>query len=152
MKRYLILIGVIILIIIPSLSYAAGTITVNSPTDRTRHNIQVIIWTWTGDGSGDATTTATEPITGFISEVDFASVDGTALYDVVVNTEDGQDILMGVGANVPSGVTVTTLRRTPLTSDAMPIYVNHEKVTPVISNSGATKTGTITLIILETGR
>ena len=148
MKRYLILIGVFIFAVMPVFVYAAGSITVADP-DRTRDHICVLTWTWTGDGSGDATTTATEPVTGIIMQVDFASSNGDPEYDVVLNTADSQDILMGVGANIHSGVTSTTLKRTPLTIDGMRIYVNHEDVTPVISNSGATKTGTVTLFILE---
>lgn len=71
-----------------------------------------VVWDWTTDLTGGADEQTTEEITGIIQSVTFVPdetdnpLDG---YDVVIEDEDGADVLGGNGANISNtGSTIKT--------------------------------------------
>ena len=76
----------------------AGTVTV---TEITVGSVKKITWSWTSDASGDADALTT---TGYSGEIILLTTDPGATaptdnYDVVINDADGEDVLLGAGAN-----------------------------------------------------
>ena len=81
----------------------AGTVTV---TEETHGVVKKVSWDWLGDGSGDADQLTTYAYSGEVVRViqipDTGATKPSATYDVVVNDQDGYDILSGRGANLSS--------------------------------------------------
>ena len=76
----------------------AGTVTV---TERTHSSVKKITWSWTSDGSGDADAITTKGYSGeiILLTTDPGATAPTDNYDVVVLDADGEDVLLGAGAN-----------------------------------------------------
>ena len=81
----------------------AGSITV---TEETFGSLKKIKWAWTSDASGDAGGSSegltTNPYNGALERL-VTVPDGvdapTADYDIVINDQDGVDVLVGAGAD-----------------------------------------------------
>ena len=105
--------------------------------------IKKIAFAWTSDGSGDATVTTTEVYTGEILRL-ITVPDGTSAptddYDVVINDEDGTDVLIGAGANRDTANTEQVI------ASSLGCVAN-DKLTLVVSNAGDTKKGTVYLYV-----
>lgn len=103
---------------------------------------------WTSDGSGNVSANSFSVKTGELSQATFIPGSGgtqpTDAYDMTIADVNGVDILGGGGANLSNA--------TP-TSVACPIstyfrrHFEEGTLTPLISNAGSAKTGTIVLLV-----
>lgn len=122
-----------------------GTVVI---TPETFNSIKKITFAWTsedvGANAGKATKTTDEVYTGEI--IRLVTVPGVAPnaptddYDVVVNDEDGTDVLMGAGADRDTANTEQVL------ASSLGCVAN-DKLSLSISNAGNAKTGTVYLYI-----
>ncbi len=121
----------------------AGTVTVTEA----RHdpNITVITWDWLSDASGDADQATTYQVFGrllfAVFDPDAAGTQPTDLYDVVINTEDGYDILAGNGANLSNAADVAVTDADGLGS------VGYSTLDLVVSNAGNAKGGKVQIVL-----
>jgi len=117
----------------------AGTVTV---TEERLATVKKISWAWTSDASGDADQVTSFPYTGVLERLvtDPGSTAPTADYDVVVNDEDGVDVLMGAGADRHTSTTEQVL------ASSLGCVVG-DVLNLVVSNAGDTKEGTVHLYI-----
>ncbi len=101
---------------------------------------------WLSDANGDVTEHNFEMIRGAIYSVKFIP-DGiavpTASYDLVLNDQDGADLLQGAGADL-SATTPTTV---PFAARPILDHAARELVDLVVSNAGASKGGTVVVIV-----
>ena len=111
-------------------------------SEETFSTVKKVAFSWTsgtGADAGLATKTTTNTYSGKIERL--VTVPGTAgdqptnLYDVVLNDEDGTDVLMGAGANRSNAATEQVL------ATSLGIVAN-DKLTLSISAAGDTKKGT----------
>ncbi len=118
----------------------AGTVTI---TEEAIYSVRKIKFAWVAAG-GSADGTTTLPFTGAIERlVTVPSTAGTQPddnYDVVVNDEDGNDVLMGAGANRDETNTEQVL------ASSLGVVTN-DKLTLAVTNAGATNAGTVYLYI-----
>ena len=119
----------------------AGTVTI---TEETHGTVKKITWAWTSDASGDADGDKTAgvfsgEILRLVTNPDDTDAP-TTLYDVVVNDEDGNDVLMGAGADRSATVTEQVL------ASSLGVVAN-DKLDLVVSNAGNAKKGTVILYI-----
>ena len=114
----------------------AGTVT----TNETRHRpLQKVEFDWTSSAGGAADATTTGYYSGEVVRVvqipDGGGTVPSAAYDVVVNDDDGTDVLHGEGANLSeSAVTLKT------TADGLGAVVE-SKLTLAVTNAGNAKGG-----------
>ena len=122
-----------------------GTVTVTQSNKQ--HPIEKVVFSWTSDAGGDADGT-TVTVHGKLNRVVTNPGAGppTANYDIVINDEDGFDVLGGLGAN----------RHTTTTEEAIPFMsgtlTEHQRVVSgtlelVVSNAGNATSGTVTLYV-----
>lgn len=117
----------------------AGTVTVTESQDV--EGFEKISFAWTSSAGGAADATTTESYTGPIVWAVFApGVGVSAAYDVTIKDADGYDILNGLGADLAN----TQVRKTK--EDKLGV-VYDSTLTLGITNAGATKSGTIILLI-----
>lgn len=114
----------------------AGTVTKNE----TRHtSVKKIEFDWTSSSGGAADSTSTHYYDGLIERVvqipDSGGTQPTVSYDVVVNDDDGTDILHGLGANLANDA--VTLKSS---ADGLGV-VSESKLTLAVTNAGDTKGG-----------
>ena len=107
------------------------------------HPVKKIAFDWTSDGSGDATGTTTNVFTGELLRL-VTVPDGVAAptdnYDIVINDEDGTDVLIGAGADRDTANTEQVI------ASSLGAVAN-DKLTIVVSNAGDTKSGVAYLYI-----
>lgn len=123
----------------------AGSISESHQEHRT---VKKLSLTWTSDADGDVSGNASSVFSGEILKVTFVPGSGgdqpSDLYDVTLDDEEGVDLLQGLGANLSNSTTTSVV---PLDGDgtaADSVHVaNDGPVTPVVSNAGDTKKGTI---------
>jgi hypothetical protein len=121
----------------------AGTISVSAAEivgKATRYTVQ-----WTSDSSGAVSGNSFDVKGGGLLQLKFIPGSGgtqpTDAYDVVINDADGIDVLRGGGANLSNAVGSYS---TP--PDGAPVLLLEAgPLTPVISNAGNAKSGTIVL-------
>ena len=121
---------------------AVGAITL---TEQVTGTVKKVTFAWTSDAAGIVSGI---PTTAFFSGaidrlVTVPSGGGTAptaLYDIVINDDDGTDVLMGSGANRSATATEQVLASSLG-------YMANSKLTLGITNAGASKQGTIYLYI-----
>ena len=124
---------------------AAGTLTVTSARrgGLTRYSLA-----WTSDASGDVNGNPFDMQTGELRQVQFTPDSGltqpSAAYDVVLNDPNSVDILAGAGANLSS---TTTSVAVPVVSTYFRRTLEAGAYTPVVTNAGNAKTGTIVLLV-----
>ncbi len=118
----------------------AGTVTI---TEETTYSVRKIKFAWESDtGNADGTTIAA--FTGVLVRLATVPSGGGTQpddnYDVVINDEDGLDVLMGAGANRDETNAEQVLGSSlgAVTSD---------KLTLAITNAGDAKKGTVYLYI-----
>lgn len=109
-----------------------------------RHgSVKKIRWAWTSDASGDASEATTEPYDGKLIGLT-TDPDGTAVptdnYDIVVNDADGDDVLLGAGANRDTAVTEHV-------AEASLGAAAGSVLTLVVSNAGNAKQGVVILYV-----
>jgi hypothetical protein len=102
----------------------------------------IAVWVSAADGSASGTTTYayTGEVIRLVTVPAAAGSAPTDNYDVVVNDEDGNDILMGAGANRDTANTEQVL------ATSLGCVAN-DKLAIAISNAGDTKGGTIYLYL-----
>ena len=119
----------------------AGTVTT---TEETHGTVRKITFAWTSSAGGAADATTTYAYSGEV--IRLVTVPGTAgnqptnLYDVVVNDVDGNDVLMGAGANRSNAATEQVL------ASSLGCVAN-DKLTLGVTNAGDTKQGTVYLYV-----
>jgi hypothetical protein len=106
--------------------------------------IRKVTFAWTSDASGDVNGTTgvmASKITGRIERVvtDPGSTAPTTLYDIVLNDENGADVLAGAGANLSATVSVSANLNPPVLVD--------NTLTLVVSNAGDSKVGQVVLYV-----
>ena len=117
-------------------------------TEVTYAHIKKIKATWTSDSatgavSGTTTNAFTGQIIGFICVPATGGDAPTTLYDVVINNEDGRDILHGVGADRPVPLTDSgRIHPSLLLGSCVGTTLTFS-----ITNAGNSKQGTIYLYI-----
>jgi hypothetical protein len=117
----------------------AGTVTITEANAKD-WPISKVTFTWLSDGAtGAADGVTTYAYTGKLVRVvqvpDAAGTQPTDQYDVVVNDDDGADVLAGVGANISNAAKSQTV--TPLSLGA----VVESKLTLGVTNAGNAKGG-----------
>lgn len=99
--------------------------------------IHKITFDWTSSAGGAADATTTNYYTGIVERV--VQIPGaatpTAAYDVVVNDDDGADVLLGLGANLSEAATTQKVA-----ADKLGTVANAQLVLAV-TNAGNAKTG-----------
>lgn len=112
-------------------------------TEKTYGSVKKIRWSWTSDASGDDSEATVEPYDGKLIGLT-TDPDGTAAptdnYDIVVNDADGDDVLLGAGANRDTA-------NTEHVAEASLGAVAGSKLTLVVSNAGDTKQGVVILYV-----
>lgn len=114
----------------------------------THSSQQEYVCSWTSDGSGNVSDAMTATIRGFIIGAYFTpgGTTPTNLYDFQLQDERSCDLLRN-GADLSSSATeYREALNYSGTADAIPIM--DQKITAVGSNCGASKTGTIRLIVI----
>ena len=101
--------------------------------------IHKVAFTWLSDASGDADGVSTNSYTGEIVRVvqipDGGGTQPTNLYDVVVNDDDGADLLIGEGANLSNAANTDKV-----SGDLLGVVAN-APLSLVVSNAGNAKGG-----------
>jgi len=119
----------------------AGTVT---RTEETHLSLSVkkIKFDWLSSAGGAADDATTRKFTGVLERAVFVPDSGgtqpTNLYDVVVNDDDGNDVLMGQGANLSNAATVQAL------ASVLGVFTQ-SKLTLAVTNGGAAKGGIVYL-------
>ena len=111
-------------------------------TEETHRSVKKITWTWTSDASGDYSQQTAGSYSGEVLML-ITNPDGTAApaddYDVVINDEDGYDILVGQGVDRDTADTEYVI--------ASMGAVANDKLTLVVDNAGNTKKGVVVLLL-----
>lgn len=119
---------------------ATGTVVI---TEEPYGKLQKVKWAWTSTSGGAAGDATAHAYTGVI--VRFLAVPGTAgdqpsdQFDVVINDEDGYDILAGQGANLSNASNTTVV-------SGMGAVAN-DRLTLAVTNAGDANTGACILYI-----
>jgi hypothetical protein len=115
-------------------------------TERKKTGIYTITWDWASSTAGAATEATLSNYSGTILRAIFDPDTGdtqpSAAYDVVVNDDDGYDVLHGCGANLANDADVEKS-----TSDGLGC-VQDSKLTLTVSNAGESKGGIVKLYLL----
>lgn len=123
----------------------AGSITITNTYATRPGGMNKTSATWTSDSAGDVNGVTKMSISGLIHRIvtDPSATAPTALYDIVLNDEDGFDVAAGLLANRSATVTEAV---TPLIGDG----TTTDKLMPVagtldvvVTNAGDSKIGTI---------
>ena len=116
-----------------------GVVTISEETFGT---VRKVVFSWTSGTGADANLAEKTTANAYSGKIErLVTVPGTAgdqptnLYDVVLNDEDGTDVLMGAGANRSNAATEQVL------ATSLGIVAN-DKLTLSISAAGDTKKGT----------
>lgn len=124
---------------------ADGTLTVTK-TSLLGQTLLKYSLVWVSDANGDVNLHTFELIRGVIYSVKFipsTSSAPTAAYDLVLNDQDGADLLQGTGANL-SATAPTTV---PFAARPVLDHASGEKVELVVTNAGNAKGGTVVVIV-----
>ena len=118
----------------------AGTVVT---TEETFGTVKKVSFAWTSSSGGAADATTTNVFSGAIMRL-VTVPDGTDAptdnYDVVVDDADGNDVLMGAGADRDTANTEQVL------ASSLGIVAN-DKLTLAVTNAGNAKKGTVILYI-----
>ena len=116
--------------------------TVDEDETKIKRNLIKVVFDWLTDSSGDATFTTTEFYTGevlaYIEIPDGGGTAPTTAYDVVVNNDDTEDILNGLGADV---VTADGVQETGDSNGNPLLPLVRSKLNLIIDNAGNAKGG-----------
>lgn len=118
----------------------AGTVTVG---EETFGSIRKILWTWTSTAGGAADLKTTKAFNGKIEAlitVPDATDAPTTLYDIVVEDEEGIDVLKAAGADRSATATEQVL------SASLGIVAN-DTLNLKVTNAGASKKGKVYLYL-----
>jgi len=102
---------------------------------------------WLSDASGDVSANSFNVKQGELLQVrttPSVAAAPTDNYDVVINDANTYDILGGLGANRD---TANTEMIVPVVSTTFPLILEAGALTPVVSNAGNAKQGTIVLLV-----
>ena len=116
-------------------------------TEETFGTVKKVTWAWTSasDGSVGAAAVSTTTTNAYSGKVERLVTDPGATaptdnWDLVINDEDGTDILVGAGANRDTANTEQVL------ASSVGIVAN-DKLTMLVTNAGDSKTGTVYVYI-----
>jgi hypothetical protein len=114
-----------------------------SVTEAVHGSCKKIRWSWTSDGSGDASEATTKAYDGKLIGLT-TDPDGSAAptdnYDIVITDGDGDDVLLGAGADRDTA-------NTEHVAEASLGAVAGSKLTLVVSAAGAAKEGVVVLYV-----
>lgn len=121
---------------------AVGTVTVTSTVLSDIHTVKYNL-AWLSDASGAVSGNASTLTAGYLVQIKFIPDPGgtapTALYDIVLNDNNGVDFLAGAGANLSATVSTIIRPSAPLLYDAT------STLDLVVSNAGVSKGGIVRL-------
>ena len=121
-----------------------------------RSNDKMTVYTWTVTAvSGTVSASETggfSGITGEVVECKFVNTDASDNYDVQLRDENDFDILIGVGADLPSATSGAKSRQCPklisnVTNEGNPVYLFKDTITPYCQNMGEGKKTTLNLYV-----
>lgn len=130
---------------------ASFTITapVHAHGDRYMKPITKIAIAWVADGSGNVDVTSTQKVSGLIARCvtvpDSGGTQPDNLYDVVINDDNGVDVLVGGGTDRNE---TNAEQFAPLLSTYASVIVADTTLTIVVSNAGADNAGTLNLYMI----
>ena len=112
-------------------------------TEAVHASMKKLRFAWTSDASGDVTIASAEVYDGKV-EVLETNPDGGAAptdnYDIVVNDGDGDDVLLGAGANRDTANTES------VASSSLGAVAG-SKLTLIVANAGNAKQGVVILFV-----
>lgn len=116
-------------------------------TEETLGTVKKVVWSWTSaaDGTVGAAAVSSTTTNAYSGEVlrlvtNPGATAPTDNWDVVVNDEDGNDVLMGAGADRDTANTEQVL------ASSLGVVAN-DKLTMLVTNAGGGKTGAVYLYI-----
>lgn len=119
----------------------AGTVTT---TEETHGSVKKVKFAWISSAGGAADAVSAAAFSGAIERLvtvpGAGGVQPTDNYDVVVNDDDGNDVLMGAGANRSNASTQQVL------ASSLGVVAN-DKLTLAVTNAGNAKEGTVILYL-----
>lgn len=119
--------------------------TMVSMTEITHKPVQKIKFDWLSDAAGAVGRTTVAFFTGVVDRVVFKPDSGgtqpSASYDIVLNDDDGNDVLWGVGANLSNAAAV----HAHPWSSGLELYsaIVETKLTLAVTNAGNAKGGEV---------
>jgi hypothetical protein len=124
----------------------AGSVTQSSIFER--GIFSKIVFDWTSDSTGAADLTTTQKFSGEILTIQHIPATGaaapTTAYDVVLNNDDGVDLMAGTGANITVPGNKTSQNASAGT--AFPVVVD-SALTLAVTNAGSAKQGRVVLML-----
>ena len=116
-------------------------------TEETFGTVKKVTWAWTSaaDGSVGAAAVSTTTTNAYSGKIEMLVTDPGATaptdnWDLVINDEDGTDVLAGAGANRDTANTEQVLA-------ASVGIVANDTLTMLVTNAGSGKTGTVYVYI-----
>ena len=116
-------------------------------TEETFGTVKKVSWSWTSaaDGSVGAAAVSTTTTNAYSGKIEMLVTDPGATaptdnWDLVINDEDGTDVLVGAGANRDTANTEQVL------ASSVGIVAN-DTLTMLVTNAGSGKTGTVYVYI-----
>lgn len=123
--------------------------TVTNTGSNYKHGLRKVVFNWTSHTDGAADQVTTEKFTGRLicaQHVPSAVTAPTTAYDVVVNDDQGTDILGGTGANI----TVPGNKTSQAVSSGLPFpCVVDSTLTLGVTNAGSQKLGKVILYFAD---
>lgn len=161
MKRLFALTIVLLMLVFAEMAAAAGSCSVAAEVYAPRGDMRYTVYrfAWASDTSGDVSAgsgVVGHLVSGTIIGVNFKSVSTavpTDLYDVQLLTTSGENVLYddssgaNAGADIPSAISASGQRRTPLDADGNYKKLHNEFLTPSITGAGANKSGVVELVV-----
>ena len=156
-RRLLVVVGTVLFLALGSVAFGAAVCKVTRE-DSGRYYIYTFEWTAHTDGAV-ASGTCDEDVYEELGSVSIiivgvkfephATNPPTNLYDVVLNTAGGADILMSSGANQTNDDAVSTQWQTPQNADSELVTAYREDLDLVITNAGSGNQGKLVVIGLR---
>ena len=129
----------------------AGTLSISYQIVR---SIRKITLDWLSDAAGAVSGTSTVKLNGTLLRVVFIPDSGgtqpSDLYDVVLNDDNGIDVLAGQGANLSNAAASDVVPGVPLkdgTTTSVSVVPLDDTLTLVVSNAGNAKGGNVLLYL-----
>jgi len=140
-------------LLIPSIVWAAGTVTVTNQRQNAHDNSYSVVFTWVADGSGNADATAYFPYGAYITRVvtDPGTTAPTPDYDITLTDVDSYDVMGGTLADRHTTTTqqvVPTVHSDGTNTIFGAVHVQGA-VTINISSAGAAGNGTVRLYVIS---
>jgi hypothetical protein len=124
---------------------AAQIVTLTEPSRP--QAVAKIVWDWTSAADGTVVSKTARGFTGEVVRVvidsDASSTAPTAAYDLVINDDDGNDVINAAGADINIALVIQKFPKDGLA------WVSNSNLTLSITNAGDAKGGLVYLYIRE---